>query len=175
MVKGTVFRASYALAGPYDFTQTWVDGAPKCGRLMFGGHSAMDMKQRSSSKLGKKKGIEEEEEGKRGEKGEEKGGLRPSASARGGCKRRRRKGKEREEGEERKEAAACFATPLFPAVKTEEVLCDGEEKGRRGEEKEEKGGKKKRKREEEKRKGRRGLQLWQLRLGKKKGGEKKSK
>ncbi|RZS11646.1 hypothetical protein BHM03_00042997 [Ensete ventricosum] len=41
------------------------------------------MKQRSSSKLGKKKGIEEEEKGKRGE---EKG-LRPSASARGGCVR----------------------------------------------------------------------------------------
>ncbi|RWW39067.1 hypothetical protein BHE74_00055641 [Ensete ventricosum] len=24
MVKGIVFRASYALVGPYDFTQTWV-------------------------------------------------------------------------------------------------------------------------------------------------------
>ncbi|RWW52512.1 hypothetical protein BHE74_00041060 [Ensete ventricosum] len=51
---------------------------------------------------------------------------------------------------------------------TEEVLCDGEEKGRRGEEKEEKGGKK-RKGEEEK--GKKGLQLWQLRLGQKKGKE----
>ncbi|RZS26447.1 hypothetical protein BHM03_00059790 [Ensete ventricosum] len=28
MVKGIVFKASFALVGPYDFTQTWVIGAP---------------------------------------------------------------------------------------------------------------------------------------------------
>ncbi|RWW41445.1 hypothetical protein BHE74_00053073, partial [Ensete ventricosum] len=89
--------------------------------------------------------------------------------------RKEGKTKWEEEEEKRMKEGRKGAAPLFPAVKTEEVLCDGEEKGRRGEEKEEKGGKKKRQREEEKRKGRRGLQLWQLRLGKKKGGEKKSK
>ncbi|RRT73908.1 hypothetical protein B296_00012827 [Ensete ventricosum] len=63
--------------------------------------------------------------------------------------------------------------PILANLMAEEVLCDREEKGRRGEEKEEKGGKKKRKGEEEKEeKGKKGLQLWQLLLlGKKKGKE----
>ncbi|RWV81346.1 hypothetical protein GW17_00057242, partial [Ensete ventricosum] len=56
------------------------------------------IKQSSSSKLGKKKGIEEEEKGKRGE---EKG-LRPSASAQ--MRRlRRRERRRRNRGEEEKE------------------------------------------------------------------------
>ena len=37
-----MLRARDALSAPYDFTQTWVDGAPKRERLMFGGHSKMD-------------------------------------------------------------------------------------------------------------------------------------
>ena len=42
MVKGVMLRARDALPAPYDFTQTWVDGSPRRGRLMFGGHSEMD-------------------------------------------------------------------------------------------------------------------------------------
>ena len=42
MVKGVMLRARDALPAPYDFTQTWVDGAPRRGRLMFVGHSEMD-------------------------------------------------------------------------------------------------------------------------------------
>ena len=42
MVKGVMHRARDALPAPYDFTQMWVDGAPRHGRLMFGGHSEMD-------------------------------------------------------------------------------------------------------------------------------------
>ena len=37
-----MLRARDALPAPYDFTQTWVDGAPRRGRLMFVGHSEMD-------------------------------------------------------------------------------------------------------------------------------------
>ncbi|THU66791.1 hypothetical protein C4D60_Mb05t17930 [Musa balbisiana] len=33
---GVMHRARDALPAPYDFTQTWVDGAPRHGRLMFG-------------------------------------------------------------------------------------------------------------------------------------------
>jgi len=42
MVKGVMLRARDALPAPYDFTQTWVDGAPRRGRLLSGGHSEMD-------------------------------------------------------------------------------------------------------------------------------------
>ena len=38
-----MLRARDALPAPYDFTQTWVDGAPRRGRLMFGGHSELDV------------------------------------------------------------------------------------------------------------------------------------
>ena len=37
-----MLRARDALPAPYDFTQTWVDGALRRGRLMFVGHSEMD-------------------------------------------------------------------------------------------------------------------------------------
>ena len=43
MVKGVMLRARDALPASYDFTQTWVDRAPKRGRLMFIGHSEMDV------------------------------------------------------------------------------------------------------------------------------------
>ena len=42
MTKGVMYRARDALPPPIDFTQTWVDGAPKHGRLMPGGHPEMD-------------------------------------------------------------------------------------------------------------------------------------
>ena len=42
MVKGVMLRARDCSAGPIDFTQTWVDGAPRRGRLMLGGHPEMD-------------------------------------------------------------------------------------------------------------------------------------
>ena len=42
MVKGVMLRARDCSAGPIDFTQTWVDGTPRRGRLMLGGHPEMD-------------------------------------------------------------------------------------------------------------------------------------
>ena len=42
MVKGVMLRARDCSAGPIDFTQTWVDGVPRRGRLMLGGHPEMD-------------------------------------------------------------------------------------------------------------------------------------
>ncbi|THU65080.1 hypothetical protein C4D60_Mb01t33370 [Musa balbisiana] len=43
IIKGVIHRVRDVLPAPFDFTQTWVDGAPKHGRLMFGGHSEMDV------------------------------------------------------------------------------------------------------------------------------------
>ncbi|RRT80914.1 hypothetical protein B296_00016134 [Ensete ventricosum] len=43
MVKGIVLRARDALPAPTDFTQTWVDGAPRRGRLLSVGHPEMDI------------------------------------------------------------------------------------------------------------------------------------
>ena len=43
MVKRVMYRAHDALSVAYDFTQTWVDRAPKRRRLMFGGHFEMDV------------------------------------------------------------------------------------------------------------------------------------
>ena len=42
MVKEVTLRARDCSADPIDFTQTWVDEAPKRGRLMLGGHPEMD-------------------------------------------------------------------------------------------------------------------------------------
>ncbi|RWV92211.1 hypothetical protein GW17_00045436 [Ensete ventricosum] len=110
-----------------------------------------------------------EEKGRREEEKEEKGVAAVVAAAVGKEEEGKKNGRKRNRKERRKEEMGQHLCSLHE--ETEEVLCDGEEKGgRRGEEKEEKGGKKKRKGEEEK--GKKGLQLWQLlRLGKKKGKE----
>ena len=42
MVKGVMLRARDCSTGPIDFTQTWVDGAPRRRRLMLGGHPEID-------------------------------------------------------------------------------------------------------------------------------------
>ncbi|RWW58318.1 hypothetical protein BHE74_00034824, partial [Ensete ventricosum] len=47
-------RANYALAGPTDFTQTWVDRAPRCGRLLRRGCSGLQNKKQATSGTPKK-------------------------------------------------------------------------------------------------------------------------
>ena len=42
MVKKVMPRAHDALSSPSNFTQTWVDGAPRRRRLIYGGHPEMD-------------------------------------------------------------------------------------------------------------------------------------
>ena len=42
IVKGVILGARNPLLALYDFTQTWVDGALRRERLIFGGHSKMD-------------------------------------------------------------------------------------------------------------------------------------